>query len=125
MTGAKRAMSILLSAAMLMGNLVSPMTTFAGEAATEGNEVYEAPVKEGKPEQPVTEAPDYLVTLPYYMEATFMVDEGHVKKRADQGDTVLTYKAGDEVNITVSEREGFELEGIRILDEKNNEQGYS
>ena len=51
MTGAKRAMSILLSAAMLMGNLVSPMTAFAGEAATEGNEVYEAP--------------DYLVTVPY------------------------------------------------------------
>ena len=87
MTAAKRAMSILLSAAMLMGNLCSPMTAFAGEAATEGNEVYEAPVKEDKPEQPATEAPDYLVTVPYYTEAAFMVDEGHVKKRADQGDT--------------------------------------
>ena len=84
--------------AMLLG-----MTAFAGEAATEGNEVYEAPVKESKPEQPATEAPDYLVTIPYYIEGTFMVDESHVKNRADQGDTILTYKAGEDVKITVSE----------------------
>ena len=45
MTAAKRAMSILLSAVMLMGNLITPMTAFAEEAVTEGNEIYEAPVK--------------------------------------------------------------------------------
>jgi len=125
MTAAKRAMSILLSGAMLMGNLFSPITAFAGEAVTEGNEGYEAPVKEEQQEQSVTEAPDYIVTLPYYEEAAFMVDEGHVKKRDGQGDIVLAYKAGDDVKITVSERDGFELEEIRILDEKNNAQGYT
>ena len=64
MTAAKRAMSILLSATMLMGNLVSPITTYAGETGTEGNEAYEAPAGEAGAEQPVTEAPDYLVTIP-------------------------------------------------------------
>ena len=125
MTAAKRAMSILLSATMLMGNLVSPMTAFAGETGTEGNEAYEAPVGETGAEQPVTEAPDYLVTIPYYEEAAFMVDENHVKKREDEKETVLAYKAGDDVKITVSQREGYELEEIRLLDDKKNEQGYT
>ena len=125
MTAAKRAMSILLSATMLMGNLVSPMTAFAGETGTEENEAYEAPVSETGAEQPVTEAPDYLVSIPYYEEAAFMVDENHVKKREDGKETVLTYKAGDDVKITVSQREGFELEEIRLLDDKKNEQGYT
>ena len=49
--------SILLSATMLMGNMVSPITAFAGETGTEGNEAYEAPVGEAGAEQPVTEAP--------------------------------------------------------------------
>jgi len=72
MTAAKRAMSILLSAAMLMGNMVAPITVLAEEAVTEGNEVYETPVKKTDQPQPVTETPDYLVTVPYYMEAAFM-----------------------------------------------------
>ena len=125
MTAAKRAMSILLSATMLMGNLVSPMTAFAVETGTEGNEAYEIPVGEAGAEQPVAEAPDYLVTIPYYEEAAFMVDENHVKKREDEKETVLAYKAGDDVKITVSQREGFELEEIRIFDDKKNEQGYT
>ena len=125
MTAAKRAMSILLSATMLMGNLVSPITAYAGETGTEGNEAYEAPAGEAGAEQPVTEAPDYLVTIPYYEEAAFMVDENHVKKREDEKETVLAYKAGDDVKITVSQREGFELEEIRLLDDKKNEQGYT
>ena len=57
MTAVKRAMSILLSATMLMGNMVSPITAFAGATGTEGNEAYEAPVGEAGAEQPVTEAP--------------------------------------------------------------------
>ena len=125
MTAIKRAMSILLSGAMLMGNLISPMTAFAGEAVTEGNEFYEAPVNEAKPEQPVTEAPDYLVTLPYYEEAGFMVDEGHVKKREDQGNTVLFYKAGDDVRITVSVRDGFKLEDLQVADTGSSGYGYN
>ena len=94
MTAAKRAMSILLSAIMLMGNLVSPITAYAGETGTEGNEAYEVPAGEAGAEQPVTEAPDYLVTIPYYEEAAFMVNENHVKKREDEKETVLAYKAG-------------------------------
>lgn len=125
MTAVKRAMSILLSATMLMGNMVSPITAFAGETGTEGNEAYEAPAGEAGAEQPVTEAPDYLVTIPYYEEVAFMVDENHVKKREDEKETVLAYKAGDDVKITVSQREGFELEEIRLLDDKKNEQGYT
>ena len=125
MTAAKRAMSILLSATMLMGNLVSPITAFAGETGTEGNEAYEVPAGETGAEQPVTEAPDYLVTIPYYEEAAFMVDENHVKKREDEKEPVLAYKAGDDVKITVSQREGYELEEIRLLDDKKNEQGYT
>ena len=54
-----------------------------------------------------------------------MVDENHVKKREDEKETVLAYKAGDDVKITVSQREGFELEEIRLLDDKKNEQGYT
>ncbi len=93
MTAAKRATSIMLSAAMLIGSLLTPMTAYAQEAATEGNEVYEQPAaveaspeqvaeetitdpkptkavpekakERTEPEQPVTEAPDYLVTVPY------------------------------------------------------------
>lgn len=89
MTGVKRAMSILLSAVMLMGNLITPMTAFAEEAVTEGNEIYEAPVHESKPKQPdtETEAPDYLVTIPHYEEGSFLVDEGPVQDHVREGES--------------------------------------
>ena len=125
MTAVRRATSILLSAAMLLGNLVSPMTAIAEEAAPEGNEGYEATAEDSMQELPQTEAPDYLVTIPYYGETAFLVDESHVKKREDQGDTILTYKAGDDVKITVAERDGYVLEELKLFDEKKEEQAYT
>ena len=154
MTGAKRATSIMLSAVMLMGSLLTPMTAFAQEAATEVDEVYEqpvavtteaipmSPVEEPSPEpvpeaappekttekieskQEETEAPDYMVHLPSYMEAAWMVDESHVKKRNDD-ETILAYKAGDSVKISVSELEGFKLKEIKVIDGKKNEQEFT
>ena len=125
MTAVRRATSILLSAAMLLGNLVSPMTVIAEEAVSEGNEGYEAVAADTMQELPQTEAPDYLVTIPYYGETAFLVDESHVKKREDQGDTILTYKAGDDVKITVAERDGYVLEELKLIDEKKEEQAYT
>ena len=125
MTAVRRATSILLSAAMLLGNLVSPMTAIAEEAATEGNEGYEAAAADTMQDLPQTEAPDYLVTIPYYGEIAFLVDESHVKKRENQGDTILTYKAGDDVKITVAERDGYVLEELKLFDEKKEEQAYT
>ena len=125
MTAVRRATSILLSAAMLLGNLVSPMTAIAEEAAPEGNEGYEAAAEDSMQELPQTEAPDYLVTIPYYGETAFLVDESHVKKRGDQGDTILTYKSGDDVKITVAERDGYVLEELKLFDENRNEQAYT
>ena len=125
MTAVRRATSILLSAAMLLGNLVSPMTVIAEEAAPEGNEGYEAAAADTMQEPPQTEAPDYLLTIPYYGETAFLVDESHVKKREDQGDTILSYKAGDDVKITVAERDGYVLEELKLFDEKKEELAYS
>lgn len=88
MTAVKRAMSILLSATMLMGNMVSPITAFAGETGTEGNEAYEAPAGEAGAEQPVTEAPDYLVTIPY--EYSGIPEE---KQRGERTQQLFLYSA--------------------------------
>ena len=86
----------MLSAVMLMGSLLTPMTAYAQEAATEGNEVYEQPAavtteiipeqlveepvpepvpeaaaaeqttEKTEPKQEETEAPDYMVHLQSY-----------------------------------------------------------
>lgn len=125
MTAVRRATSFLLSAAMLLGNMVSPMMAFAEEAVPEEKEGYEVSAEEAAQEQIQTEAPDYLVTIPYYGEIAFLVDESHVKKRGDQGDTILTYKSGDDVKITVAERDGYVLEELKLFDENRNEQAYT
>lgn len=57
------------------------------------NEAYDAPAGEAGAEQPVTEAPDYLVTIPDYEEAAFLVDENHVKKRGDEKETISQFKS--------------------------------
>ena len=73
MTGAKRATSIMLSAVMLMGSLLTPMTAYAQEAATEVDEVYEQPVAvttEAIPMSPVEEpSPEPVPKCIYPLEA--------------------------------------------------------
>ena len=72
-----RAISLAMSAAMLLTNLISPMKLYAQEEAEPSTDVYlEETPQEAAEEIPETEPPYYSIRLPFYEDIVYMVDEG-------------------------------------------------
>ena len=115
----RRITSVVLSAAMLAGNLVSPLTAYAGEYPTgSGTEVQsdaaESPgIPESAsvdtvsgpaemnpaadvPEQATTEAPDFKITLLNEDAFGLMYDQTHfLSEDVEKKETGLSYKEGE------------------------------
>jgi len=158
MSVSKRVTSFILSAAMLAGNMISPVTAYAGEAYTEtGQTQAESSAGElqtpdvsaeaanvapdaatdtaGAPENPggaaaeaetaqQTEAPDFRLVLPEDNALNLVFDQAHFSsaERDSDGnviDTILLYKAGEEVSLDVTARNGYVIDKIQFVDKEN------
>jgi len=140
--------SVVLSAAMLAGNLVSPLTAYAGEYPTGSGTEMQADAAEspGIPEpvsvdtassqaemspagdvsgQPETAAPDFKITLVNEDAFGLMYDQTHfLSEDVEKKETVLSYKEGEEVNLDVIVDPGYQLDQLRLQDEDISIQDY-
>ena len=115
----RRITSVVLSAVMLAGNLVSPLTAYAGEYQTGGGTEMQADAAEspGIPEpvsmdtgstqaemnpaadtavEPETAVPDFKITLTNEDAFGLMYDQTHfLSEDVEKKETVLTYKEGE------------------------------
>ena len=154
----KRITSFILSAAMLAGNMVSPMKAYADEAYTETGQAQaessagDMQLQIGLTETPdeasgtaadaagssgnsggdvagtattqQTEAPDFKLVLPETDALDLVYDQAHfssTEKNSDGKimDTILLYKAGEEVSLDVTARNGFSIDKIQFVDREN------
>ena len=137
----RRITSVVLSAAMLAGNLVSPLTAYAGEYPTGGGTEMQADAAESlgitEPdsvdtasgqaemnsagdvsEQPDTDAPDFKITLVNEDAFGLMYDQTHfLSEDVEKKETVLSYKEGEEVNLDVIVDPGYQLDRLKLQDE--------
>ena len=140
--------SVVLSAAMLAGNLISPLTAYAGEYPTGGGTEMQADAAEspGIPEsasvdtasgqadmssaadvseQPDTDTPDFKITLVSEDAFGLMYDQTHfLSEDVEKKETVLSYKEGEEVNLDVIVDPGYQLDRLRLQDEDISIQDY-
>ena len=132
----RRITSVVLSAAMLAGNLISPLTAYAGEYPTGGGTEMQADAAESPgftepdsvdtasgqaemnsagdaSEQPDTDAPDFKITLVNEDAFGLMYDQTHfLSEDVEKKETVLTYKEGEEVNLDVIVDPAYQLDQI-------------
>ena len=132
----KRFTSFMLSAVMIAGNMVSPITAYAGEteagntgqvqsetaaettagpvtaAATEVQPATDMPV-------PETEAKNYRLILPTGDGYSFTYDQNHFSEEYKEKKSVtLLYKAGDEVDLDLFAKDGYQLDKVSFTDKE-------
>ena len=126
----------MLSAVMIAGNMVSPITAYAGEteagntgqvqsetaaettagpvtaAATEVQPATDMPV-------PETEAKNYRLILPTGDGYSFTYDQNHFSEEYKEKKSVtLLYKAGDEVDLDLFAKDGYQLDKVSFTDKE-------
>ncbi|MDY5331591.1 MAG: SpaA isopeptide-forming pilin-related protein [Porcincola intestinalis] len=137
----KRFTSIMLSAAMLAGNMISPMSAYAGEAAPGDTGQIQsesaAPKASGQGDmtladaqsvsempEPDTEEKDFKLILSVGDGYSFTYDQNHFSEEDEEKKKVtLLYKAGDEVDLDLFAKDGYQLDKVSFTDkEKINPQ---
>ena len=126
----------MLSAVMIAGNMVSPMTAFAGETEagnigqvqsesaeniTAGQEAASASEIQQVPDTsvPETEAKDYRLILPMGEGYDFAYDQSHFSEEdRNKKNVTLLYKAGDDVDLDLFERDGYKLDKVSFTDKE-------
>ena len=136
----RRITSVVLSAAMIAGNLMTPVTALAGEALpgtatemqtdmqAETGASEEAVSQETAPpetSQPETDAPDFTITLPDQEAFGLMYDQTHfLSEDKEKKETVLTYKQGEEVNLDVVVNPEYQLDKLAFQDQNVSIEDY-
>ena len=144
----RRITSVVLSAAMLAGNLISPLTAYAGEYPTGGGTEMQADAAESPgftepdsvdtasgqaemnsagdaSEQPDTDAPDFKITLVNEDAFGLMYDQTHfLSEDIEKKETVLSYKEGEEVNLDVIVDPVYQIDKLKLQDEDISIQDY-
>ena len=144
----RRITSVVLSAAMLAGNLMSPLTVYAGEYQTGGGTEMQTDAVESPgipeqasvdtasgqaemnpaadvPEQLSTDTPDFKITLANEDAFGLMYDQTHfLSEDVEKKETVLTYKEGEEVNLDVIVDPHYQLDQLKLQDEDISIQDY-
>ena len=144
----RRITSVVLSAAMLAGNLMSPLTVYAGEYQTGGGTEMQTDAVESPgipeqasvdtasgqaemnpaadvPEQLSTETPDFKITLANEDAFGLMYDQTHfLSEDVEKKETVLTYKEDEEVNLDVIVDPHYQLDQLKLQDEDISIQDY-
>ncbi len=117
---ANKILSIAMSAAILLTNMMTPMTAFADEV----NEPAQDLESEMPPE---TEPVSYCLTLPFYDEVSYSVDKNHVETNDNPGskDIRLAYHEDDKVEFSFQTTETVQVMEIHLKDPKKQEYTFS
>ena len=97
-----RVISLAMSAALMLTNMIAPMKVYADDAMDTYVEYGE---EDSIPAEPETQAPaiEYTITLPYYEDIVYMVDEGRIyqpeDKKPEDKDILLKYLADEKVEF--------------------------
>ena len=68
-----RVVSLAMSAALMLTNMISPITAFAEDVSEPMTDAYmDAPADDVPEETPETEPPYYTITLPWYEDVVYM-----------------------------------------------------
>ena len=119
----RRITSVVLSAAMIAGNLVTPFTAYAGEippdmAAEVQTDTSADEAAPPETSQPETDAPDFTITLPDQEAFGLMYDQTHfLSEDKEKKETVLSYKQGEEVNLDVVVNPDYQLDKLAFQDQ--------
>ena len=126
----------MLSAVMIAGNMVSPMTAYAGETetgntgqvqsesaaeTTAGQETAAASEVQPTTDMPVpeTEAKNYRLILPAGDGYSFTYDQNHFSEEdKEKKNVTLLYKAGDEVDLDLFAKDRYQLDKVSFTDKE-------
>ena len=132
----KRFTSFMLSAVMIAGNMVSPITAYAGETeagntgqvqsetaaeTTSGQETATASEVQQAMNMPApeTEEKNYRLILPAGDGYSFTYDQNHFSEEdKEKKNVTLLYKAGDEVDLDLFAKDGYQLDKVSFTDKE-------
>ena len=126
----------MLSAVMIAGNMVSPITAYAGETeagntgqvqsetaaeTTSGQETATASEVQQAMNMPApeTEEKNYRLILPAGDGYSFTYDQNHFSEEdKEKKNVTLLYKAGDEVDLDLFAKDGYQLDKVSFTDKE-------
>ena len=114
-----KVLSIAMSAAILLTNIMTPMKVYADEV----NE----PAQDLESEMPLeTEPVSYYLTLPYYEEVSYSVDKNHVETAdAQDKDIRLAYHEEERVEFSFQTADTVQVMEIYLKDNEKQEVPFS
>ena len=123
-----RMISLAVSAALILTNMISPIKAYADDITEEMSETLTEETNENALDlQEPAREPAYVLTLPYSEEISYLVDNAriiHPDGEGREGDIYLSYQAGEKVEFTFSPDEGIEVTQIHLYDGRNNEEPF-
>ena len=120
-----RVLSLAMSAALMLTNMITPMTVYAEDLTEAALEEYAPDEQLETAPDPETVVPEYLITLPWYEDITYMVDEGRIYRPEnmlpEDKDILLKYKADEKVDFAFTPAEGITVTELHLRDDKKDE----
>ena len=120
-----RVLSLAMSAALMLTNMITPMTVYAEDLTEAALEEYAPDEQLETAPEPETVVPEYLITLPWYEDITYMVDEGRIYRPEnmlpEDKDILLKYKADEKVDFAFTPAEGITVTELHLRDDKKDE----
>lgn len=120
-----RVLSLAMSAALMLTNMIAPMTVYAEDLTEAALEEYVPDEQMETVPEPETVVPEYLITLPWYEDITYMVDEGRIYRPEnmlpEDKDILLKYKADEKVDFAFTPATGITVTELHLRDDKKNE----
>ena len=122
-----RVISLAMSAALMLTNMIAPMKVYADDAMDTYVEYGE---EDSIPAEPETQAPaiEYTITLPYYEDIVYMVDEGRIyqpeDKKPEDKDILLKYLADEKVEFAFTPYNDVTVTELHLKDEKKEETAF-
>ena len=117
---ANKVLSLAMSAAILLTNMMTPMNVYADEV----NDPAQDLESEMPPE---TEPVSYYLTLPYNEAVSYSVDESHVERNEDPKgkDIRLAYHEEDKVEFAFQTMDTVQVMEIHLKDREKQEYPFS
>ena len=115
-----KVLSLAMSAAILLTNIMTPMKVFADEVNEPALDLERELLLE-------TEPASYYLTLPYIEAVVYSVDETHTVRKDGQKekDILLAYHEEDRVEFAFQPAETVQVKEIHLRDSRKNEYPFS
>lgn len=114
-----KVLSIAMSAAILLTNIMTPMRVYADEVSE--------PAQDLESEMPLeTEPVSYYLTLPYYEEVSYSVDKNRMETKDSQDKNIrLAYHEEEKVEFSFQTADTVQVMEIHLKDNEKQEVPFS